>query len=739
MKKISLQTWLLIIWLGFVLFVNFLWMKIDHRPPRWDESTNLQMSERAHQLVKKFKIIEALHTQGITRPTFVPFLTGLSYFVVGHSTKRAVFLLNSVSFLIIFISIYALGTILYGKTSGLLGCILFTCYSNIILWSRYYTLDIPLTAITSLTILLCVLTYKNEFRSVKWSMLLGFTVAVGMCVKHLYAGFVFFPMAYLCFSSLRDKDQSLAIIIRRRKHFFLFLALGLLAGLMYHVLNYQTLLELYRRATAPLSTSLAGIGYIPPSVYEILSGFIYHELGGPFFTIIFLLGFAFSLLKISKSHLFLYLWLLGSFLLLLYVIKVTMPYYFHPVLPVFALLSSAWASWNPPTRMKTRHLIQTLKLTAVIGVCVYAIGLYLEKSLGTRNMLKIIMRSPTVLSSTKRINANPFVEKPYWINAYVDGNIATLPYPHYWYVDEMLDEMVRYVDMTQSKRTYRLASLTNYEWMTLSYLSYKIWQRGLNNKLFLSQVLPSSKNITPEKFLEGFDFLITKTGRVLKNDFYNQPWAIEIQSFVDHLLEDNGRVLAENHFEQLKQFPLPDGSTGSVWVSMKKLNTFTLADYLPFVKTDGDPGAVSTSVFNINGDERFVIYEHPSGPGRITRIHWSGMKIRTKSMLKFGIALSPNVWAPKKGDGVEFLIDIESESGKKTIFSRYIDPKNTADDRKWFDYELSLDEFAGQTINIIFTTLPGPNGNAFDHAGWSSPKIEIKTLQNERQSTVYTQ
>jgi hypothetical protein len=90
--------------------------------------------------------------------------------------------------------------------------------------------------------------------------------------------------------------------------------------------------------------------------------------------------------------------------------------------------------------------------------------------------------------------------------------------------------------------------------------------------------------------------------------------------------------------------------------------------------------------------------------------------------LKFAIALDPAVWMPKMGDGVTFEI---LAAPVQTLFSRVIDPKNKAQDRKWHQADVNLSHFAGQRVLLSFRTLPEAN-NAFDWAGWGDLRLETE-------------
>lgn len=97
-------------------------------------------------------------------------------------------------------------------------------------------------------------------------------------------------------------------------------------------------------------------------------------------------------------------------------------------------------------------------------------------------------------------------------------------------------------------------------------------------------------------------------------------------------------------------------------------------------------------------------------------------------MLSLSIALKDDVWSSDKGDGVEFEILITDDEGKEeNVFSKYIDPKNNLEDRKWHDEEVDLSKYAGKTVEITFSTKGGPKGDlSWDWAVWGDPRIVSK-------------
>lgn len=127
---------------------------------------------------------------------------------------------------------------------------------------------------------------------------------------------------------------------------------------------------------------------------------------------------------------------------------------------------------------------------------------------------------------------------------------------------------------------------------------------------------------------------------------------------------------------------------------------------------------VHPAVFIIDHEPRGVLFAHPPSSVSYT------ISVPTNSWLQFAPILSPEVWQPSKGDGVQFDIYIDDGHNHQSVFSKYVDPKNLLADRKWHDQQVDISRWAGQTITITFATGPGPNGDDhYDWAGWGEPRL----------------
>jgi Gpi18-like mannosyltransferase len=132
------------------------------------------------------------------------------------------------------------------------------------------------------------------------------------------------------------------------------------------------------------------------------------------------------------------------------------------------------------------------------------------------------------------------------------------------------------------------------------------------------------------------------------------------------------------------------------------------------------PGAgdVALRSIEIDGDRRPALFVHPPAEVRYRIVP------PPRAVLRFGIALDPETWSEEKGDGVAFQVRVEADGGTRVLFSRFIDPKRKAEDRRWHDEAVDLSGWSGRPIVLVFSTTGGPEGNQeYDWAVFGEPTL----------------
>lgn len=138
-----------------------------------------------------------------------------------------------------------------------------------------------------------------------------------------------------------------------------------------------------------------------------------------------------------------------------------------------------------------------------------------------------------------------------------------------------------------------------------------------------------------------------------------------------------------------------------------------------YIKNGKEYQSIQRQTFVIDGIPRGIIYQ--PAPSQIS----FNLTIPPLAYLQFYPTIAAGVWAPGKGDGVQFNIYIKNlDSNSQLIFSEYLDPKNVLSLRHWSRRSLNLSKWSGQNVVLTFETAAGPkNDNSYDWAGWGEPRI----------------
>ncbi len=128
---------------------------------------------------------------------------------------------------------------------------------------------------------------------------------------------------------------------------------------------------------------------------------------------------------------------------------------------------------------------------------------------------------------------------------------------------------------------------------------------------------------------------------------------------------------------------------------------------------------VQSQTVEILSSPRRVIFAHP--PSKITY----PVPVDEGALLAFAIGILPVAW-DKIPQGVKFDVDVVSEGKTNNIFSRVLQPKRNIGDRGWHNFLVSLEEFSGKTVSLVFTTLGSGEDLSYCWSAWGWGKI-IKT------------
>lgn len=253
MKK---QYILLILLLLFIAITNWVWLTLDTQPPWWDQADYLRTSlQYAHRLQKlDFSgFFSDLIFLNRTRPPLVMLLTTPVYFFNFRNEDLAV-MINILFMGITFLVIFKLCKEYLDPRIALLSCFLLSMYPAIYGNLRTYLMDIGLMAIVSVSIYL--LLKCDGFRNLKYSLLLGLSLGLGMLTKHSYVIFIAGPLVGIIWisgriPSIHKEKNEISTLSKSRLNLLYCLIVGLGLTLSWYLPNFKQALGLILYNNSP--------------------------------------------------------------------------------------------------------------------------------------------------------------------------------------------------------------------------------------------------------------------------------------------------------------------------------------------------------------------------------------------------------------------------------------------------------------------------------------------------------
>jgi len=198
--------------LAIILFVfggNFIWILLDIRPPSYDQGLHLFRTFNYWEAISSGSENwwqDVLNVEPFYPPLYHLSLIPLSL-VFGFTLDTGV-IGNSCFMVVLILSTYGIGRIIFSKNVGLFASFLVSCYPLIVGMSREYIISVMLTSLTALAYYLFL---KSEnFENRKYSFLFSIIYASGLMVKWTF--FIYtFPavLAGLWGQKLNFRDRTL--------------------------------------------------------------------------------------------------------------------------------------------------------------------------------------------------------------------------------------------------------------------------------------------------------------------------------------------------------------------------------------------------------------------------------------------------------------------------------------------------------------------------------------------------
>jgi len=354
--KESLMHYLIISFLLCLYGINMYNLsRLDSEPPSFDEAVHLKDSLVYYEVLSNptqidLKIIKDIMNRSENYPLlrssgyyppFVALVTALTYFIFGTSITVAI-MSNIIFVLVLVISIYKLGVLIFNRNVGLLASVIILSLPVILDHSVIYYIDLPLTALVSVSSY--VLIKSESFRDTKFSILSGILFGLGMLTKWTYLFFMIGPVCYLALtgflSEFRHEGGDGRVSYQKISINFLLFTITSLAifGPYYFPILPDLLKETFR-------FSRGAIALGPKNVFSFSSLLFYpaalwQGLISPFGFILFVSGTVGLLYSKNKHKFFFLVSMLVPYVIFTFIIQHKNPRYVMPWLPTISLIVS---------------------------------------------------------------------------------------------------------------------------------------------------------------------------------------------------------------------------------------------------------------------------------------------------------------------------------------------------------------------------------------------------------------
>ncbi|MFH1379012.1 MAG: glycosyltransferase family 39 protein [bacterium] len=185
-----------------LLIINVVWIKLDLRPPAWDQSTHFLLGYEYLHAFREFNIWKILTVSNFYPPLYhislVPFIA------TAPSVDSAV-MVNFVYLAIALGSLYALGSLIFNENVGLLAAVLLGLFPFIQVMTRECMIDLALTAWVCLSMLLLI--RSRYFMSSKYSFFFTCAAAAGMLTKWNFIFYISIPLLVCMYRARPDHKR----------------------------------------------------------------------------------------------------------------------------------------------------------------------------------------------------------------------------------------------------------------------------------------------------------------------------------------------------------------------------------------------------------------------------------------------------------------------------------------------------------------------------------------------------
>ncbi len=716
-----------------------LWLTIDSRPPRWDESIFLMMTEAWRRFfigpnLDSLNVALTMHAWK-SPPAWLA-LVGLLQAMRGGFWDYLVWISNSLAFALLIVSVYLLGRFLYGRLPGAVAAGLITLYAGIGFQSRLFLLDLPQTAAVALAIYAIARLPRRPLRP-RDLVFASLAIAFAVLVRWQALFFLWGPALFVLIWRWRDDRRQAHLAAWANIRFVqTAIALGaalviLGAPLLY--LNYSAIVGFAATTASPTATGLPDI-----SAFHTVRGFVsfvifypqywtqFGLVDQPEMLVLAAIGAVVAYVWFRWTLVLLAAWLVGAYLPLTLLLSKD-PRYDLPYLAVFALLSVA------PLALQIRQpFVRQPRVAAALVALLLIFGGY---ELGRVSWYGFGIRAPLQAAQL------PF-NSPAVVQSQVAVARATHPdYGWNWlwpaaedWHDQAIVELLSGARQDLGLPEAQVAFVPRL--YDLQVDAYRYFVYSMNEPLtFVSATWLASNSSDYPTFFQS-DFVVTKTGFTIpREDFTLTPSRVpllnDMEAFArnanDPSTELGQRVSAQ--FVPFARRSLPDGSEAILLVRRSLVSEMDALRDLPQADVRAEASDyVSRTEVAIEGERRAVLFEHPplftaaSTAHNTTSICYRVAAMPADARLRTAVALLPDAW--DVSDGVEFAVRVAGPTESEVLYQRLVNPRQVSDDRSWQEVWVDLSGYAGQNVQVCLETGPGPSGdNTTDWAVWAEPRV----------------
>jgi hypothetical protein len=92
--------------------------------------------------------------------------------------------------------------------------------------------------------------------------------------------------------------------------------------------------------------------------------------------------------------------------------------------------------------------------------------------------------------------------------------------------------------------------------------------------------------------------------------------------------------------------------------------------------------------------------------------------------LRSAIAVHPQWWFKLPPSWVDFSVAVTTGAGREVVFQRRLNPTLVLEDRDWFEVDVPLDRWSGQSVEIeLIQEAERPTGATIWMGGWETPRL----------------